>query len=140
MTIFDKLLTDQHRETVHLQAEVPAGTTSFEKAASWTVPRKATVEKLVVWHVPNSEDALQTRPMQKSADGEASIPEYSEDGENFITGEPAGTTIYADEPVDQGDKLVIRAKNTNTSYSYRFRIEATIDYAGGVSRVLGGGA
>lgn len=140
MSFIKKLLTDQRRETVVLQSEVPASTTSWKEIASWTVPADATIESLRVWHVPNSEDALKTQPKVSREGSETHIPEYADEGgEFFLTGEPDGSPVSTGEPVSQGDNIMVRAKNENTNYAYRFRIEVTVDYAGGLSRVLGGG-
>lgn len=143
MGFFQKLWTDNEsdrRETAHLQAEVAAGTTSWTDAVEFDVPEDATVEKVVVWHTPGSESALRTRPRRVEQNRRYDLPEYAENGEDFITGEPEGAEFLTNESVEAGQQIVIEAKNTNTSYAYRFAIRVTFDYAGGTSRFLGGGS
>lgn len=148
MSIFDAFTADseQHgRETRHLQAEVPAGTTNWTDAVTWTVPNDGTVTEVRVWHVPNSADDLRTKPVLDSSEGQFSrqnLPDYGDDGEEFITGEPDDRPYRSDQQVESDDEIVVEAQNQNSNYAYRFTVLVTVDYAGGTDRVFGpsGGA
>jgi len=141
--ILSRLTTDKPRETPHLQDEVPANKSDYEVA--WQAPRDCTVNELTVWHVPGSESALRTRPVIRRYRGhpddpdgweDTEIPNYG-DGERFITGEPQGDRYLVDAELREGDKIVVIAENTNANYAYRFRALPTVDFLGGLERVLG---
>ncbi|POG56681.1 hypothetical protein [Haloferax marisrubri] len=145
MGILSKLTTDERRETPHLQDPVPADTTGFE--TTWTASADCTVEKLRIWAVPGSEDALKLYPKIRRVRGDpdnpeshedTDIPTYSDDGEAFITGEPDGDVYHVNAEMNEGDQIVIIADNASTDFSYRFRALPTVDYLGGIRRVIGG--
>ena len=143
MGFFQKLWTDNEsdrQETVHLQTEVPPGTTGWTDAVAYTVDDPATVEEVIVWHVPNSESALRTRPRRVTQNRRYDLPTYSDEGEDFITGEPDEARYLSNTAVDQGDEIVVEARNENDTYAYRFNVRVVLDYAGGTSRFLGGGS
>ncbi|QCC47438.1 hypothetical protein DV707_07055 [Halobellus limi] len=140
MSLLSQLTTDERQVTPHLQDEVPPDTTDFEVA--WEVPRDGTVEGVRVWAVPGSEDALEIRPVVRRDQGpdraeDLPLPTYG-DGEQFITGEPDGDPYHTSQPVEQGDHIVVKTTNTSADYAYRFRVLPYVDYAGGLSRYLGG--
>lgn len=136
MGFFADLTTDDSVETPHLQADVPAGATDHRTV--WTVPADATIERMTVWAVPGSEDALQIRPIvERDGEPDQAIPEYSDNREDFITGEPQGDEYRVSQSVQNGDRIVIEADNTG-SYAYRYRILPVVDYTAGTSRFLGG--
>jgi len=136
MSILSKLTTDSGRATPHLQDEVPAGASRHK--TSWTVPFDGTVEKVTLWAVPGSEDDLELRPVIKSSGGEEALLDYADDGENFVTGEPEGEPYLMSESVNAGDEIRVLATNNSADYAYRFRVQVTVDYAGGTKRVLSG--
>lgn len=138
MSFLDKLTTDSDRETPHLQAVCPANTTRFEVTKE--VPFDGTVERVTLWSVPGSEDALELRPIIISGDSETSALAYGEQdhAENFVTGEPDDTPYRISKSVTQGDEVGVLVNNNSTQYPYRFRVQFEIDYAGGIKRVLGG--
>ncbi|ADE03522.1 hypothetical protein [Haloferax volcanii] len=144
MGILSKLTTDERRETPHIQDEVPADTTGHEVA--WVAPADCTVEQLSLWAVPGSEDALQLRPVIRRIRGDPDNPESAEDtdipsyggGEQFVTGEPDGDRYHVNAEMRKGDRIVIITDNKSTDYAYRFRALPTVDYLGGIRRVIGG--
>ncbi|TVT93676.1 hypothetical protein [Haloferax volcanii] len=144
MGILSKLTTDERRETPHISDPVPADTTDFE--STWTAPADCTVEQLRIFATPGSEDALQLRPKIRRLRGDPENPESHEDtdiptygdGEQFITGEPQGEPFHVNAEMREGDQIVIIADNASTDYSYRFRAMPTVDYLGGIRRVIGG--
>lgn len=138
MNILDALWTEEERNTAHLQETVPANTTEWTRVLSWPVPQDATVEKLKVWHVPGSQDALKTRPMLKTSTGLGNLLDYPDNAEQFITGEPDDRPYHTVRSVTDDDEIVIQAKNESADHAYRFVITPTLDYAGGTDRFLGG--
>lgn len=137
MGFFQDLLTDDREVTPHLQDVVPAGADDHE--VIWKVPEEGTIEEMTVWAVPGSEDALKLRPVVRGGanEPEKSIPNYG-DGEQHITGEPQGDQYKMNQPVEAGDEIVVYCDNDSADYDYRFRVLPVVDYAGGLSRVLGG--
>jgi hypothetical protein len=120
------------RESPHLQAEVPPGTSEFTDAVSFTAPDDGVITSLLTWHTPQSQDALRTRPVVLGSDNQRNdIPTYPEDGEEIITGEPNDRPYEVREPIGEGEEIIIEAKNLNQQYAYRFAIVPTIRYNGG---------
>jgi len=136
MDILSKLTTDSGRATPHLQDEVPADASRHK--TSWTVPFDGTVEKVTLWAVPGSQDALELRPVVNTAGGEEDLLDFADDGERFVTGEPDAQPYLMSESVRQGDEIVILATNRSSTEPYRFRATVTVDYAGGTKRLLSG--
>lgn len=140
MSIFDALKADSEtagRETAHLQAVVPAGTTEWVDAVTWEPDDDATVVKFSVWHVPNSADDLRTNPVRSTRRRTYPLADYADDGEEFITGEPRDSVYLSDTELEEDDEVVVKALNQNIDYDYRFVVRVTVDYAGGTDRVLG---
>lgn len=121
---------DEARESPHLQTEVSANTDQWSDEVTWTAPDDGVITSLLAWHVPNSEDALKTRPVVLTENNERrDIPEYPDDGEQFITGEPDDRPYQVSEPIREGEQVVIEAANSNGSYAYRFAVVPTVDYS-----------
>jgi hypothetical protein len=119
-------------ESPHLQTQVAANTSKWSDAVTWTAPDDGLITNLQVWHVPNSEDALKTRPVVKSEDNERrDIPDYADGGEEFITGEPNDRPYEVSMPIREGEQVVIEAANSNSNYAYRFAVVPTVDYSEG---------
>jgi hypothetical protein len=118
-------------DSPHLQNEVPANTTNYTDSVTWTAPDDGVITSLLVWHVPNSEDALRTRPVRITTDNRRKdIPSYPDDsGEEFITGEPDDRPYEVREPIREGEQIAVAATNTNANYAYRFAVVPTINYA-----------
>lgn len=123
-------LSGATEESPHLQVEVPANTTEWTDVVTWTAPDDGMITGLLVWHVPNSEDALKTRPVRRTRNNRRKdIPNYPDDGETFITGEPDDRPYSVTEPIHEGEEIVVAAKNTNSNYAYRVAVIPTIDYS-----------
>ncbi|MDS0243939.1 MULTISPECIES: hypothetical protein [unclassified Haloferax] len=135
MSILSKLTTDSGRDTPHVQAPVPAGAERFKKTVP--VPKDGTVERITIWSVPGSEDALKLRPVIISDGAENDALTYAPDGEHFVTGEPDDTPYRVSIPVHQGDEVGVIVDNESADNNYRFRVQFEIDYAGGSQRLLG---
>jgi len=134
MDLISVLTARSGRTTPHLQTEVPAGTT---ETVRYEVPADATIERITLWAVPGSEDALELRPLIINQQGNETdaIPYGS--GERFVTGEPAGDEFVLSEEVNEKEQIAIEATNASSQYAYRFRAKFELDYAGGGERVLG---
>jgi hypothetical protein len=135
--IADELTTQPgggRKESPHLQTEVPADTTEYRDVVTYTVPDGGMIKDLTVWHVPNSEDAVRTRPVRITNQNErVNLPSYG-DGEEFITGEPDDRNYRVEEPIRERETIAVAAKNTNGTYDYRIVVVPRIDYSADPTR------
>lgn len=128
-------MISSNRVTIPLQTDVPPGTSSHELA--WEAPSDATVERIVVWAEPGSETALKLRPSVRRDGGQYTesddLPRYPENGNDYITGEPDDLALETMEAIEDGEEIVVFADNDSSQYSYKYRVLATVDFAGGTT-------
>jgi hypothetical protein len=113
-----------------LQTTVPASTTDFTTVVSRSLPDDGVVTRVVPWHTPNSQDAVEVRPFRRDPDEErlVGLVRYG-DGEDYITGEPDREPIPASEPVFRDDGIELRARNLNGTVGYRVSYTIVVDHS-----------
>lgn len=65
------------------------------------------------------------------------IPSYDDD-EQLVTDESNDSCCRISAGMRGDDRIVIIANNKGTDYTYRFHAPPTVNYLGGIRRVIGG--
>jgi len=114
--------------------EVAAGSTETE---SHQLDRPATVESISVRIYPGPGTDLEIEPFVKTNDGtRRPLLDYA--GKQFVDGDDDVYSWSVSEPVEQDATLEVRAKNTDASNPYNYRVNMDVDYREGSRSVLSG--
>jgi hypothetical protein len=124
---------DDSRDNVRFADRVSPSST---ETLRHELKRAATVEFINVRIYPGAELDLQLVPFGENREGSNRYPLVTLEGKSHIDGDADRFEFDVSEPVDAGEYIGVEATNQDASNAYDYAVDITVEYAGGLRRVI----
>ena len=114
-----------------LAAKTPPDSSEYEEIE---IEEAGTVERLALRIYPGAEATLELVPLLVS--GGSTVPLIDLVGQSFVDGDDDHWEWDLVQPVEQGDRVRVRARNRDPDHPHRWRAVVEVDHHSGSSRFI----
>lgn len=100
----------------------------------WQVPRDATIEHVAARVYPGAETTMRLRIKKIPLSG-SPVDVVDQEGKEWIDGDDDYHEWEPSVPVEEDAVVVVEYQNNDGSNAHNWRVNMTVDYLGGVSRI-----